>query len=181
MPNLRNATAWLWKGQLIPMGQEPDELKEHLRAAGLLPDKEDDMATKQYRHAGKVYTAETLHEAPEEFIHELRRRGVRTPETEALPKAVLADVEGIGAEMEAALRKAGYKSVKALAGAQAADLVANVAGVGAKTAPKLIAAAQALHSFEAGEPAGASASADASVSVGAEPASSIGPAPGDAS
>ena len=108
-------------------------------------------ASATYRYAGKKYTAETLHEAPEELLYELRRRGVRTPETAALPSATLADIEGVGDEMAGALADAGYKTVAALAAADPAELSDKVAGIGPKTAPRLISAAQKIQSAAEGD------------------------------
>lgn len=141
-----NATAWLYRGKIVPFGEEDEELKSILAKRGV-----EAPTVRVYNYQGKKYTAETLAEAPEEFIQELRRRGVRTPETEALPAAKVADIAGVGPEMEAALREAGYKSVASIARASAEDLQ-GVSGVGPKTAPKLIAAAQNLHGFSANAP-----------------------------
>lgn len=97
--------------------------------------------------AGKKYTDATLHTASESFLRELKRRGVDVPETRALP-AQLTDIDGVGEEMAAALTKAGYKSVTDVAGADASELASKVPGVGPKTAPRYIAAAQRLSQSE---------------------------------
>ena len=99
------------------------------------------MATATYRWKGKKYTAETLAEAPEEFLRLLRKRGVKTPETLALPTP-LTDIDGVGEELAAALHDAGYTSVEAVAKAGAEELAESVSGVGAKSAPRLVEAAK---------------------------------------
>lgn len=98
------------------------------------------MATAVYRYQGKRYTVETLKEAPPEMLRDLRKRGVRVPETENIELA-LTDIEGVGEEMAAALKKAGYSSIAAVAAADAAELAEKVTGVGPKSAPAIIAAA----------------------------------------
>lgn len=107
-----------------------------------------DMATAIYRYEGKKYTAETLGDAPEAFIRELRRRGVKLPDglqaDDASPTdatVALTDIDGVGEEMAAALMAAGFSSVADVAAATAEALVERVAGIGPKSAPAIIAAA----------------------------------------
>ncbi|MFW6182847.1 MAG: helix-hairpin-helix domain-containing protein [Chloroflexota bacterium] len=104
------------------------------------------MGTAIYRDldTGKKYTRETLHEAPPAFLEELRRRGVSVPETASLPGPSLVDIDGVGEDLARALADAGYETVVDVAAADPAALSETVTGVGAKTAPALVEAAQKL-------------------------------------
>lgn len=102
------------------------------------------MARAVYHYEGKKYTPETLGDAPEGLLLELRRRGIDVPEVQALPPVSLRDIPSVTETLEEALIDAGYDTLESIAGADPEELALEVSGVGAVTARKLIKAAQGL-------------------------------------
>jgi predicted flap endonuclease-1-like 5' DNA nuclease len=99
--------------------------------------KGDNMALRVYHFKGKKYTAETLAEAPAEFLQILRSRGIAIPETKQVDRD-LTEIVGVGATTAKALRDAGYKSIEDVANADEDDLSNRVDGIGPATASTII-------------------------------------------